>query len=170
MISIRIPTAVNFGFLDRSRYFPIQVAPQLSSRGWDDPVPDPLFLRKSGSAGNRTRNLWICSEKLWPLDHRGGQKKIPSRQLSGLQTPEGGDAEKEVIEDTQDYNGKGVLFQPHHCRHVLRGSTPRQDRGTAAASDTSGGSGRSRHSGTQGPCGVTPTRTADSRPFVCIGT
>jgi hypothetical protein len=34
------------------------VAPQLSSRGWVDPVPDPLLLRKSGSA------------ELWPLDHR----------------------------------------------------------------------------------------------------
>jgi hypothetical protein len=29
----RIPTAVNLCFLDRSRYFSIQVAPQLSSRG-----------------------------------------------------------------------------------------------------------------------------------------
>jgi hypothetical protein len=29
----RIPTAVNLGFLDRSGYFFIQVAPQLSSRG-----------------------------------------------------------------------------------------------------------------------------------------
>jgi hypothetical protein len=29
----RIPTAVNIGFLDRSRYFSIQVAPQLASRG-----------------------------------------------------------------------------------------------------------------------------------------
>jgi hypothetical protein len=29
------------------------------------PVPDPLFLRKYGSARNRTRELW-------PLDHRGG--------------------------------------------------------------------------------------------------
>jgi hypothetical protein len=29
----RIPTALNLGFLDRSRYFSIQVAPQLSSRG-----------------------------------------------------------------------------------------------------------------------------------------
>jgi hypothetical protein len=29
----RIPTAVNLGFLDRSRYFFIQVSPQLSSRG-----------------------------------------------------------------------------------------------------------------------------------------
>ena len=37
-----------------------------------DPVPDPLLLRKSGSAGNRSRDLCICSQKLWPLDHRGG--------------------------------------------------------------------------------------------------
>jgi hypothetical protein len=34
-----------------------------------DPVPDPLLLRKSGSAGNRTRDLCICSQK---LDHSGG--------------------------------------------------------------------------------------------------
>jgi len=39
-----------------------------------DPVPDPLLLRKSGSAGDRTRDLCICSQKLWPLDHRGGPK------------------------------------------------------------------------------------------------
>jgi hypothetical protein len=26
-----------------------------------DPVPDPLLLRKSGSAVNLTRDLWICS-------------------------------------------------------------------------------------------------------------
>jgi hypothetical protein len=68
----RIPTAVNLGFLDRSHYFFIQVAPQSSSRGWVDPVPEPLLLRKSGRAANRTRDLWICSQKLWPLDHRGG--------------------------------------------------------------------------------------------------
>jgi hypothetical protein len=68
----RIPTAVNLGFLDQSRYCFIQVAPQLPSRGWVDPVPDPLLLRKSVRAGNRNRDLWICSQKLWPLDHRGG--------------------------------------------------------------------------------------------------
>ena len=37
-----------------------------------DPVPDPLLLRKSGSAGDRTQDLCICSQKLRPLDHRGG--------------------------------------------------------------------------------------------------
>ena len=40
-----------------------------------NPVPDPLLLRKSGSAENRTRDLCICSQKLWPLDHRGGLSK-----------------------------------------------------------------------------------------------
>jgi hypothetical protein len=58
----RIPRAVNLGFLDQSRHFFIQVAPQLW--GWVDPVPDPLLLRKHGTAGNRTRDLWTCSQKL----------------------------------------------------------------------------------------------------------
>jgi hypothetical protein len=33
-----------------------------------DPVPDPLLLEKSGSAVNRTRYFWICSQELRPLD------------------------------------------------------------------------------------------------------
>jgi hypothetical protein len=48
----RIPTVVNLDFLDRSHYFFFQVAPQLPSRGWVDPVPDPLLFRKPGSAGS----------------------------------------------------------------------------------------------------------------------
>jgi hypothetical protein len=40
------PQSLIFGFLDRSRYF-VEIAPQLSSRGWVDPVPDPLPLRKN---------------------------------------------------------------------------------------------------------------------------
>jgi hypothetical protein len=38
-----------------------------------DPVPDPL-LHKSGSAGNQTWDLWICSQELWPLDHTDGSQ------------------------------------------------------------------------------------------------
>jgi hypothetical protein len=49
------PYGRNLGFLDRSRYFIFQVAPQLYSRAWVDPVPDSLLLRKSVSVGNRTR-------------------------------------------------------------------------------------------------------------------
>jgi hypothetical protein len=29
-----------------------------------DPVPDPLLLRESGSAGNITRDLWVSSQEL----------------------------------------------------------------------------------------------------------
>jgi hypothetical protein len=41
-----------------------------------DPVPDPLLLRTFGSAGKRTRVLWVCSQELWSLDDRRG----PSNQ------------------------------------------------------------------------------------------
>jgi hypothetical protein len=60
------------GFLDRNRYFFFQAAPQLYSRGWVDPVPDPLLLRKSNP------DLWICSQELWPLDHRCGHTYLYS--------------------------------------------------------------------------------------------
>jgi hypothetical protein len=42
-------------FPDRNRYFFFQVAPQLHSQGCMDPVPDPLFVRKSGNTGNQIR-------------------------------------------------------------------------------------------------------------------
>jgi hypothetical protein len=63
VISVTNPYSHILGFLDWSRCFFFQVAPQLYSQGWVYPVPDPLLLRKSGSAGNRTRawlykNLW----------------------------------------------------------------------------------------------------------------
>jgi hypothetical protein len=63
------PTVVNLYVLNRSRY-PFQLAPHLSSRGWMDPVPDPLLRRKFCSAGNRTKDLWVSNQELWPLDHR----------------------------------------------------------------------------------------------------
>jgi hypothetical protein len=68
----RTPTAVNLNFLDRSRYFFIQVAPHLCLQVWVDPIPDPMLRRKFGSAGNRARDLWDSSQELCPLDHRGG--------------------------------------------------------------------------------------------------
>jgi hypothetical protein len=65
------PHARILDFIDRICHYFFQVAPHLYSRGWVDPVPDPLLHRKSGGAGNRTRVFWICSQELWPLDHRG---------------------------------------------------------------------------------------------------
>jgi hypothetical protein len=52
-----------------------QVAPHLSPRGWVDPVPDPLLLKKNSSAGNQTQDLCSCSQEPWPLEHRGGLYK-----------------------------------------------------------------------------------------------
>jgi hypothetical protein len=55
VVNVTGPYSRILGFLDRSRYFFFQVAPQLFSRGWVDPVPDTLLLRTSGSAGSGTR-------------------------------------------------------------------------------------------------------------------
>jgi hypothetical protein len=54
-----------------SATFFFQVAPQLYSRRWRDPVPDPLLLRKSGSTGNRTRVSRSVARKSKQLDQRG---------------------------------------------------------------------------------------------------
>jgi hypothetical protein len=54
-VGVKDPYGRILGFLDRSRYFFFQVAPQLYSRGWLDRIPDPLLLRECASAGNRTR-------------------------------------------------------------------------------------------------------------------
>jgi hypothetical protein len=59
----------NLVFLHRRRYYFFQVGSDLYSRDRIDPVLDPLLLRKSGNAGNRTRDLWICKQELRPLDH-----------------------------------------------------------------------------------------------------
>jgi hypothetical protein len=55
VVSVTDPYGRILAFLHRGRYFFFQVAPQVYSRGRVDPVPDPLLLRKCGSAGNRTR-------------------------------------------------------------------------------------------------------------------
>jgi hypothetical protein len=36
--------------------------------------------------GNRTRDLWICSQELWPLDHRGGQPQVLNPLCKGVLT------------------------------------------------------------------------------------
>jgi hypothetical protein len=51
VVSATDPHGRILGFIDRSR-FSIQLAPQLYSRGWVDPVPDPLLLRKFVAPGN----------------------------------------------------------------------------------------------------------------------
>jgi hypothetical protein len=55
---------VNLSFLDRSRYFSLRYLLIYLHKGLVDPVPDPLLLRKFGSAGNGTWDLWVSNQEL----------------------------------------------------------------------------------------------------------
>jgi hypothetical protein len=57
----RSPTVIYLSFLDQSRYYSFKYLLIYPHKGWVEPVPDPLILRKSGSAGNRTRDLCVSS-------------------------------------------------------------------------------------------------------------
>jgi hypothetical protein len=70
-----------YSWFPRQEPLLFQVAPQLSSRGWVDRVPDPPLLWNAGSVRNRTRDLWICSQGPWPLDLRGGPTYPTTRPL-----------------------------------------------------------------------------------------
>jgi hypothetical protein len=52
VVSLTYPYSRILGFLDRSHYYFFQVAPQLYSRGWVDPVPDPLLFFCSARESN----------------------------------------------------------------------------------------------------------------------
>jgi hypothetical protein len=76
VVSATDPYGRILGFIDSSRYFFFQVAPQLYSRGWVDPVPGPPLLRNSGSAGNepgpldlKPGTLTTKSSLLWAHEH-----------------------------------------------------------------------------------------------------
>jgi hypothetical protein len=76
VVSAKDPQGRILDFLDRCSYYLFQVAHKLYTGGWVGPVPDPLLLRKSGIARIRTLDLWIYSQVLWPLDHRGGHSHV----------------------------------------------------------------------------------------------
>jgi hypothetical protein len=75
----RIPTAVFSDFYTGAATIASKLLLNCTQRGWVDTVPDPLIF--FGSAGNRTRYLWICSQELWPLDHRGGPYPQETKQI-----------------------------------------------------------------------------------------
>jgi hypothetical protein len=59
VVSVTVPYCHILDFLDWSRYFIFQVAPQF--------VSDPLLLRKSGSAGIRTRTSDHRGSSFWAI-------------------------------------------------------------------------------------------------------
>jgi hypothetical protein len=72
----RSPMAVNVGFLDPEPLLFHSNSSSVILMRLSGSVPDPLLLRKSGSEGNRARDLWICLQKLWPLDHSSLAKRL----------------------------------------------------------------------------------------------
>jgi hypothetical protein len=54
--------------------------------------------------------------------------------MNRLQARQGQDAKEKVAESAQDYNGKGVLFQPYHPKTVLPSGPTQQHTATAAVS------------------------------------
>jgi hypothetical protein len=91
-------------------------------------------------AGNRTRDLWICSEKLWPLDHRGGHIKrrlqqfliaagtcLPSRCVATIGSLISYD--KDPTENEAS-NNSSVVACIHCCRNVSTEPLPSNWRGT----------------------------------------
>jgi hypothetical protein len=69
VVSATDPYGHILGFLDRSHYFFLQVAPQLYLSG----PRSRLTTQKTWYCRKSNLDLWICSQELWPLDHRGGQ-------------------------------------------------------------------------------------------------
>jgi hypothetical protein len=133
------------GFLGRSRYVFSLVAPQLYSRGWVDSVPNPLLLRKSGSAGNQTRDLWICRQNLWPVGHRGSHTDYNALTTLTIYTvnlflcglfkgsvtiskdamKNGGAANQDLIEKDVKINGRSQIERNAICPQCLAGATQR---------------------------------------------
>jgi hypothetical protein len=87
MVCMTVPTVVNLGSLDWSSYFLFRAAPHLSSRGWGDPIPGSILLRKSSSTRNGTWDLWVCSQGLWPLDNRGGRAHTQVKKFHSHDKP-----------------------------------------------------------------------------------
>jgi hypothetical protein len=106
--------ASTLGYLDRGRYFSFQVAPQLYLRGWVGPVPDPLFLRKSGSRESNP-DLLMCSQDLWPLDQLQKKKPQDSRCHG-----------RDSIRMSYKYNCRAVVFSLGYAKPYLGGRGKRK--------------------------------------------
>jgi hypothetical protein len=61
------------GFLDRSRYFFLSSSSSIIPMRLSRPHSRPTTSQKLWYRRQLNPDLWICSQELWPLDHRGGR-------------------------------------------------------------------------------------------------
>jgi hypothetical protein len=101
-----------------------------------NPISDPLLLRKSGSAGNCTWDLWTCSQELLPPDHRSGlpenhkhinciwnKKGLPHQWKESIIVPNNRKFDKT---DCNNYHGVSQLLTSYKILYntLLSGSSP----------------------------------------------
>jgi hypothetical protein len=85
--SQRVPTAVNLGSVDPEPLPFHSSSSKLSSLGWVDPVPDPLLHTKYGSAGDRTRDFWMCTQERLTTRPQRRSKYLYTANLNEKLTP-----------------------------------------------------------------------------------
>ena len=92
----RLSLNLNFSFLNRILLLLIQVATQLSSRGWVDPVPDPILPEKflGYSRESNPGPLVWQSDVLTTIPNRWSFQWITTMNLEYI--PEEVDANKRV--------------------------------------------------------------------------
>jgi hypothetical protein len=84
VVSVTDPYCPILGFIYRSRHCFLQVAPQLHSRGLSGPRSRPTTSQKIWYRWESNLDLWICSQELSPLDHRGGLTLWSKIKISSL--------------------------------------------------------------------------------------
>jgi hypothetical protein len=79
----RVLTAINlFSRLKHLLYFSSTSSFIVTRAEWT-PFQTHRYSEKSGTAGNRTRDLWFCSQDLRQLDHKEGLRKGAMIQTRG---------------------------------------------------------------------------------------
>jgi hypothetical protein len=76
MVSVIDPYSCILGFIDRSHYCFFKVVLTRLS----EPRSRPTTSKKIWLCWELNPDLWICSHKLWPLDHRSSPKSKIGRQ------------------------------------------------------------------------------------------
>jgi hypothetical protein len=68
------PTAVNLFSRQQPLFLLSSSSSFMLTRAQWNSFQTQFYTENLVAPGNRTRDLWVCSQKLWPLDHRGGTK------------------------------------------------------------------------------------------------
>jgi hypothetical protein len=72
LVSVTDPYCRILGFLNRSRQFFLSSSSSVVLTRLSGPRSRPTTSQKIWQRRESNPDLWICSQELWPVDHRGG--------------------------------------------------------------------------------------------------